>query len=400
MAHLINARRGRGTSPSPADDTVARAPRARTSHDARALTPSAEKTVRLPIRWLARLVGRVGVLPLLALALLTAMVFATALGPVPIAPLATAQILLNATHVVHLTPRWSQGDEAIVLLRVPRVCGAALVGATLALAGTLFQGLLRNPLADPLLLGTSSGAALGATLAFMLPASFTTYWLGFSLLALCAFAGALLAVALVYWLATHRGQTPVVTLLLAGVAVGAILAAAQAFLVTEVPRVGAHATQLYVWLIGSVDVQEWSQVGVVVMLLAVGLAGSLVLAPALDAFALGEEMAGHLGWRVERTKLAIIVMASLLVAGAVSISGLVGFVGLVSPHLCRITLGPRHRLLLPAATIGGALFVVVADLLARTLVAPSELPLGVLTALVGGPFFLWLLRQSGRRYQW
>ncbi len=367
-----------------------------------AVAPAAPLVAVTPRGWVRprmRAGWRAGALPLMALVLFATLVAAAGVGAVPIAPLTTARVILNQLPFLHFAPRWSSIDQAIVLLRLPRVCGAALVGAALGLAGTLFQGLLRNPLADPLLLGTSSGAALGATVAFLLPA-FSLYWVGFSLLAVMAFAGALLSVALVYALATRRGRTPVVTLLLAGVAVGAIFAAAQTLLITQNQRLGLRAVGLYVWLAGGIAVQDWAPVLLVGGLVIVGLAASLLLAPVLDAFALGEEMVGHLGWRVERAKLAIVAVASLLVAGAVSISGLVGFVGLVAPHLCRILLGPRHRLLLPASALGGAIFVVAADLLARTLVAPSELPLGVLTALVGGPFFLWLLRRSGSRYSW
>jgi len=345
--------------------------------------------------------ARLGALPLLGIVLFAAIVLGAALGAVAISPLATAQILLNATHLTHFAPTWPATDEIILLqLRLPRVLGAALVGAALGVAGALFQGLLRNPLADPLLLGTSSGAALGATLAFLLPASYTAYFLGFGLVAVFGFAGALLAVALVYWLASRGGQTPVVTLLLAGVAVGALLTAAQTLLITLDGRLASRVLSLYLWLSGGIDVQQWAQIPVIAAVVALGALGALLLAPALDALALGEEMAAHLGLRVERTKLAIVALASLLVAAAVSISGLVGFVGLVAPHLCRIALGPRHRLLLPATALAGAIFVVFADLLARTLAAPAELPLGVLTALVGGPFFLALLRSAGGRYRW
>jgi iron complex transport system permease protein len=346
-------------------------------------------------------VGRGGALPLLALALGVCVILATGFGAVPIAPAVTAQVLLNATHLFHFSPTWPATDEIILVqLRLPRVLGAALVGAALGIAGALFQGLLRNPLADPLLLGTSSGAALGATVALALPAAYAASWLGFGLVPIFAFGGALVAVALVYWLATQRQQTPVVTLLLAGVAVSALLTAGQTLLIILNNRLALRLSSLYFWLIGGIDVQRWGQVMVIAALLLVGLAGALLVAPALDAFALGEEMARHLGLRVERYKLGIVAVAALLVAAAVSVSGLVGFVGLVAPHLCRLTLGPRHRLLLPAAALAGAIFVVVADLLARTLAAPAELPLGVLTALVGGPFFLWLLRSAGQRYRW
>jgi iron complex transport system permease protein len=360
------------------------------------VAPAARPTATAARR---RRVREVAALPLLVVLLFGAMVVAAANGAVPIAPSITARVLLNQLPFVHFASRWPAYDGVIVLLRLPRVCGAALVGAALAMAGCLFQGLLRNPLADPLLLGTSSGAALGAALAFLLPVALTTAVVGFSLVAACAFVGALVAVALVYAMATRNGRTPVVTLLLAGIAVGAVLAGLETLLATQYLILG-HVVALYIWLAGGIDVQDWSQVGTVAVLVAICLSASVLLAPVLDAFALGEQMAQHLGWRVERAKLAIVAVAALLVAAAVSISGLVGFVGLVAPHLCRLALGPRHRLLLPAAALGGAIFVVLADLLARTLAAPSELPLGVLTALVGGPFFLWLLRRSGGRYAW
>jgi iron complex transport system permease protein len=337
----------------------------------------------------------------LVAALFVVVVAAAAVGAVAIPPLHTVQILLNATHLTHFTPTWPDTEEAILLqVRLPRVVGAALVGGALGCAGTLFQGLLRNPLADPLLLGTSAGAALGATVAFVLPAPFVLEWLGFSLIAVLAFAGALLAVALVYVLATRRGRTPVVTLLLAGVVVNAISTAIQTLLITLHNQRGNQLISLFTWLSGTVDVRQWSELQVVALLVVVGVLCAVLLAPALDAFAVGEEMAGHLGLRVERAKLLIVATASLLVAAAVSISGLVGFVGLVAPHVCRLTLGPRNRLLVPASALAGALFVVLADLLARTVVAPTELPLGVVTALVGGPFFLWLLRSAGDRYEW
>ena len=349
---------------------------------------------------------RAATLPALAVVLAVAMILAGAVGEVPIAPSHAAEIVLNQLqilhwHVFHFQRSWPIADEVILLqLRLPRVAGAALVGMGLAVSGTLFQGLLRNPLADPLLLGTSSGAALGASIAFVVPALFTASWLGFGLIPALAFAGALLAVALVYSLASSGGRTPVVTLLLAGVAVSAVLTAVQTLIIIRNDRLGLQISSLYLWLAGGVDVQTWQQVEVILAIMLVGVAAAIALAPVLDAFALGEEMASHLGLSVERSKLAIVGAAALLVAAAVSISGLVGFVGLVAPHVCRIALGPRHRLLVPAAGLSGAIFVVVADLLARTLAAPSEIPLGVVTALIGGPFFLWLLRYAGRQYSW
>lgn len=235
---------------------------------------------------------RLATLPLLAVALCVAVVLATAIGAVAISPLHTAAILLNQTRLFHFAPSWPQSDEIILLqLRLPRVAGAALVGAALGVSGALFQGLLRNPLADPLLLGSSAGAALGATLSFLLPAAFTAEFLGFSLVTVAAFAGALLAVALVYRLATRRGQTPVVTLLLAGVAITSILAAVQTLLVTLNDRLALRITSLYLWNAGGVAVRDWAQVQVVLALVLAGVAGALYFARALDAFALGEGMA-------------------------------------------------------------------------------------------------------------
>jgi iron complex transport system permease protein len=344
---------------------------------------------------------RMGALPVLALALCGSIVLATTIGAVPISPWHTAGILLDATLLVHIRPTWSAAEAAIIVqLRLPGVLGAALVGAALAVAGALFQGLLRNPLADPLLLGTSSGAALGATVAYLIPAIFSFALFGFSLVAIFAFAGALAAVAVVYRLATRRGQTPVITLLLAGVAVSAILTAVQTLLLALDAQLGLHLRAVYGWITGAISVQSWAQVQVVAVVLLVTVPLALWMAPTLDAFALGEEMSAHLGIDVERAKLAIVALASLLVAAAVSISGLVGFVGLVAPHLCRMILGPRHRLLIAASALGGAIFVVLADLLARTIAAPQIIPLGVVTALVGGPFFLALLARSGGAYRW
>ena len=336
----------------------------------------------------------------LALALVVSLILATLQGTVAIPPQTILEIILR--HLgVPFAPHWSAADDLIIMqVRLPRALGAGLVGAALGVSGALLQGLLRNPLADPLLLGTSSGAGLGAVVAIALTASITIDWLGFGLVALLAFVGALLSVALVYALATRGGRTPVVTLLLAGVAVGAMLTAAQTLVIVLAVSLQQRFGALYFWFSGAVDVESWASLWVVCALLAIGLLAALWVAPTLDAFALGEEMAGSLGVAVERRKLVIVGAAALLVAASVTIGGLIGFVGLVAPHLCRIALGPRSRPLVAASALGGAIFVTLADLLARAVIAPSELPLGVLTAVIGGPFFLWLLRYAGQRYRW
>jgi ABC-type Fe3+-siderophore transport system permease subunit len=325
---------------------------------------------------------------------------AVSFGSVPI-PIGTImQILLNGTGLFHFARQWDTTAEVIVLqVRMPVVIGAALVGCALAVAGVLFQGMLRNPLADPFLIGSSSGAALGAAITFVLPFG-VVYGSFFPLTPLVAFVGAMLTVLLVYALARVGGQTPVVTLLLAGVVINAVLVAFQTLILTLSPNAQFGIQALFSWLSGGITVTNWSPIVVVGIIILVGMVFALLLSTVLDAFGLGEESAAHLGLHVERYKLVIIIVGSLLTAAAVSISGLIGFVGLVTPHVMRLILGPSHRLLLPASALGGAIFLVLADLLARVVIAPAVLPVGVFTALVGAPFFLFLLRNNKRAYRW
>lgn len=339
------------------------------------------------------------VLPILFAGLLVALVFAASIGSVPISADKIAKIVLNTTGLFHFRQTWDTADEVIIFqLRLPHVIGAALVGAALAVGGVLFQGLLRNPLADPYLIGISAGSGLGITIGLALPASVIVF--GFGQVAAFAFIGALVAVMLVYWLARVGGRTPVVSLLLAGMVVTALMNAIQALLLYLYPGLQLRLRSVIGWLWGGIAVQDWGQVGIAALLVIAGILLAFSLGPTLNALALGEEGATYLGVNVERQKTLLIAVASLLTAASVTIAGLVGFVGLVVPHALRLVIGPGHRLLLPASALGGALFLVVADLLARSLIAPSELPLGVLTALVGGPFFLYLLRRSGRDYRW
>ena len=341
------------------------------------------------------------VLPILAILLLLTILIAVSFGSVSIPVTTIVQLLLNGTGLFHFARQWDSSLEVIIWqVRMPIVVGAALVGAALAVAGTLFQGMLRNPLADPYLIGTSSGAALGATIAFVLPFD-TVYGTFFPLTPLLAFAGALLTVLLVYAIARSDGHTPVVTLLLAGVVVNAVLVAFQTLILTLWPSNDfGRILGLFNWLSGGVAIVGWQSLIIIGCIVIGGMTCSLFLATMLDVFALGEEGAAHLGLHVEWSKFVIVMLASLLTAAAVSISGLIGFVGLVTPHLMRLLLGPRHRVLLPASALAGAIFLVLADLLARVALAPMVLPVGVFTALVGAPFFLFLLRGSKREYTW
>ena len=341
--------------------------------------------------------NRLVVLGGLAVALAAAVLVASALGDVSIPPLSILKMSLNKLFFLDFETTWRPVDETIIFqIRLLRIVAGALVGAALATAGVLFQGILRNPLADPYIIGTSAGAALGATLAMMLPVGFA--FSGFGLVPIAAFCGALAAVLLVYNLARVGGKTPIVSMLLAGFVVSAMLAALMSLLIVTSDRLQLKLHSVFSFLMGNVSVSDWDQIWLIAPLVIGGILLARLFAFHLNAFALGEEGAAYLGVDVEREKLLILALGSLLTACAVSLSGLIGFVGLVVPHAVRLVLGPDHRLLLPAAALAGATFLVVADLGARTLVAETELPVGIITALIGAPFFLYLLRRNRKEY--
>jgi iron complex transport system permease protein len=338
--------------------------------------------------------SRLGIVVLLGAALVLTVVVAAALGTVPVPFGQVARLVLAQVPGVHVAPTWTEQAEAIILrIRLPRVITAMVVGYGLATAGTVFQGLLRNPMADPYIIGTSGGAALGATLALLLPVQ--VVWFGFTLVPLAAFAGSLAAVLLVYTTARVGPRTPITTLLLAGFALSSLMAAAMSFLMLFS---GETMQRVVLWTMGGVSASGWRQLQVVIPLILLGSLAAYVLAGDLNAFLLGEDQAAHLGVNVERRKLALLMVGSLLTGAAVSISGLVGFVGLVVPHAARLVFGPDHRLLLPTAGLLGGVFLVGADLAARLVLAPSEVPVGIVTAIIGAPFFIYLLRRSRRAY--
>jgi iron complex transport system permease protein len=332
----------------------------------------------------------------LLLLLVGSVVLGVAIGPTPLPPGRQVAILAQHLGLWHGAVTW-QPDDAIILLqvRMPRVAAGVLVGAGLATAGTLLQGLLRNPLADPYLIGVSSGAGLGATAAALV-VPLATNLAGFGLTSVFACGGGFLTVLLVYRLAWVGGTVPVTTLLLAGFAVSSLMGAATTLLYTVSGQLTTRIRELFAWLAGGISVVGWTQLAVVGPVILLGLAIAWAFARPLNAFALGEEGAAYVGVHVQRQKLAIIAVSTLLTGFAVTLSGLVGFVGLVVPHAMRLLIGPNHRTLVPAAALGGASFLVLADLGARVALAPIELPVGIVTALLGGPFFLYLLQRNKR----
>jgi len=337
------------------------------------------------------------ILLLLGGGLVIASLLASAFGAVTIPLPDILKMALNKLAIFDFPSTWRAVDETIIFqIRLPRVIGGALVGAALATAGVLFQGLLRNPMADPYIIGTSAGAALGATIAMTLPINLA--FLGFGLVPAAAFIGALSTVILVYNLARVGGKTPIISMLLAGFVVSALLAAVMAFMMSMSDRFGLNLHSVYSFLMGHISITSWGQIAIIAPLVIGGIIGARFFAFHLNAFSLGEEGAAYLGIEIERDKILILALGSLLTAAAVSISGLIGFVGLVVPHAVRLSLGPDHRFLLPASALVGAAFLVIADLLARILLAPVEIPVGVITAIIGAPFFIYLLRHARKEY--
>jgi len=337
-------------------------------------------------RWRA-----IGLLTGLVAGLVVACLAAGALGAFPIAP---ADIAASVGRRLGLTTAAATDPTAEAVLwqiRFPRVVLGVVVGASLGVGGALLQGLFRNPLAEPGIIGVSAGAAVGAATAIVTGLSA----LGGGATAASAFVGGLVATLLVYAVARSGRRTEVVTLVLAGIAINAVAGAAIGllmFLSTD-----AQVRAVAFWNLGSLGSATWGAVATVAPLAVLGLATAPWFARQLDLLALGEPVAGHLGVDVNRLRLLVIVVVAMLTAAAVAVAGVVSFVGLVVPHLIRLATGPGHRLLLPASALGGALLLVVADLVARTVAAPAEVPLGVLTALVGGPFFFWLLLRTRER---
>lgn len=328
--------------------------------------------------------------------LLTAFVFSIALGAVFISPETISRILAAQLPGININPDWPNSFSAIILsIRLPHTVLVALTGAALASSGAAYQGLFRNPLADPYLIGVASGAGLGAV--FVMSLNWPTNRLGFYLVPVGAFVGAIVTVVLVYNLARVNGLLPMTTLILAGVAVGAFASALTSFLML---RSNLQLHRAISFLLGGSPMAGWDPVVAALPYMVAGMGLLSLSGHMLNVLQFGEEEAKQMGLAVGRAKVFIIVVASLTTAVAVAFSGVIGFVGLIVPHMIRILWGPDYRRLIPLSILGGGSALLLADMLARILLAPSTLPVGIVTALAGAPFFLWILRRAKREVFW
>jgi len=328
----------------------------------------------------------------LALALLVVAGLALLVGPQYVSPASVLGMALQWAPI-HPARTWSDVDLTIItLVRLPGIVSAVMVGGALAMTGAAYQAIFRNPLADPGIVGTSAGAGVGAIIAFVIPVQGA--FLGFTLVPLAAFAGAFAATLLVYALARVGGRVPSTTLLLAGFAVSSILSAATAL----VEALSDRLRVMYVWLLGSLDYNTGEQLLVAGVLIAVGACGLLALSRDLNILTLGDEQAHYLGLRVTQQRVLILMLGALLASVAVALGGLIALVGLLAPHITRLLVGADHRLLLPASFLLGAIFLVVVDVVAHVALPGQTLPVGLVTALIGGPWFIVLLRRKRGEY--
>ena len=339
-----------------------------------------ERTLRAP-----RGLGAAGALCLAA-------VVAASLGPVHIPPLTALRIFADGLPGIDIEQAWPDSWETIVWqLRLPRIALGGLTGCALALSGAAYQGLFRNPLADPYLIGAGSGAGLGAII--VLTAGIPNEFGGFSLLPAFAFVGAIAAVGAAYTAAYRASGTSLTTLILAGVAIASLANAASAVIML---RSDAALQPVLAWLMGGLISAQWKHCLLLLPYLIPSACVILAYGRVLNVMQFDEAQASQMGVNVERAKTLLIAAATLTTAAAVAYSGIIGFVGIVAPHTVRLLWGRDHRMLLPTAAVSGAAFLILADVAARTAVSPGELPVGIVTALCGAPFFLYLLRR-GRR---
>ncbi|MEE2708824.1 MAG: iron chelate uptake ABC transporter family permease subunit [Gemmatimonadota bacterium] len=330
---------------------------------------------------------------LISCVLVIVSIISMGIGAVPISAGEVAGVLLGhlpfstgpagLDHMTH-TIIWD--------IRLPRTILTILVGVALATSGGVMQGFFQNPMADPYIVGISAGAALGATTAFAL--DLDIWFLGLSAVSICAFVCALTVTFVVYALSRRRGRVATGTLLLTGIAVGSLSASVTSFFLV---MGGEDQRTILFWLMGSFSSSRWDHILMLLPYVVIGLTVVLIFSRDLNVLLLGDEQAAHLGINVERVKLILLVASSCLAASAVAVSGVIGFVGLIVPHLVRLIVGPDYRVLTPLAAVTGGLLLILADTAARTIMAPAEMPIGIITTVLGGPFFLYLLHRQRNR---
>ncbi|TWW00750.1 FecCD family ABC transporter permease [Chitinophaga pinensis] len=335
---------------------------------------------------------------ILSVLLIAVILLATGTGAMHMSPMQVLAMLLEKTGI-HLPVAYEENMPGVLwMIRLPRVVLSVLIGAGLGLAGASLQGLLRNPLADPGLIGISSGASMGAVVMIIvqnaLPIFQSAPALNFYALNLAAFAGAIITTLFIFRIARSGGQAVISTLLLAGIAVRALCES-----VTGLMTYLANNEQLRsitFWSLGSLGGANWKTVAGIAPFIIIPLILLPRLAPALNLLALGEREAMHSGVRVPKLKALLVILATMAVAAGVAVAGIIGFIGLIVPHIVRQFTGPDYRILIPGSALSGAVLLTVADLLCRTIVAPAELPVGIITAVIGAPFFLWLIIKEKR----
>lgn len=320
-------------------------------------------------------------------------VIAASIGSANIGPVNSLKIICSRIPLIgqlFTLDGVNPAHETILFkVRLPRILLSGLVGSGLAITGATFQGLFRNPLADPHILGVSSGASLGATIAMLTGVGVT--FGGISVIGSCAFIGALITVFIVYHLSFIGGRVKTASILLTGTAVSTMLSSVVSLLMTFSQD---QIDKVYMWTLGSFTAASWSKIGFILPLVLLCCLGIVLYGQELNLILTGEEVAESLGVNTARVKKLLIVICSLLVAGCVSVSGIIGFVGLIIPHCVRLLIGADHRKVLPLSILGGAIFMIFSDTVARTIAAPTEIPVGVITSIFGGPYFIYLLYRS------
>lgn len=343
-------------------------------------------------RWKLILIG-------LVIALFFIIIISLNIGYAPISFLELLSIIGNQFPLINSTidpNSFSSVNEAIILqIRFPRILAGVVIGASLAASGVLYQGVFKNPMADPFVLGVSTGASVGAGVGILFGSGLSL--IGFPITQLSAFVAAIVTVFVVYNISRVGSRVPEMTLLLSGIAITIFLSAVFQVMLVLAPSMQLH--NLVGWTIGGIANIGWSDIWKISPFVIVGVILSYFFSRDLNMISLGTDTAQHLGVNTERTKKILLTIGAMMTAAAVSISGSIGFVGLMIPHMTRLVMGPDHRLLLPASVVVGAIFLVVCDALARILTGASELPVGAITALAGGPFFIFLLRKKKMSYR-